>query len=232
MDPDVVDQMQSGIRHQVRRLLGKSGRGLRALTPRALLGLLCAGAFTPLLVATAPITGPAAIAGLSVVSAVGAESLFELIKKGLERLAGDGSETGDVEERTAAVLATEIEHVLAADDESAARLRDEIAGILKRVGAASVALEEIKDSEGETDVNRSLEVAEALAALVQDFDEFGSVLADVRTTVIDIRRVLDRLAPAAAGRDEISVTSERSLTGWMLTRGYPGGPTTRCWLPP
>jgi hypothetical protein len=71
-----------------------------------------------------------------VAGAPGAESLGEVVRKGLERLAAGGDETGGVEERTAAVLATEVEQGLAADDEGAARLRGEIAGILKRGGYA------------------------------------------------------------------------------------------------
>ena len=203
----------------MRRLLGRGGHGLRALTPRALLGLLYAGASAPLLVA-ASISDPTAIAGLAVVGAVGAGPLGEVIKNGLERLARDSGETGDAEERTAAVLAAEVEQALARDDEGAARLRGEIAAILKQVGAASVALEEVRDPESGTDVNRSLEVAQALAALAQDFGEFSFLLADVRATVTDIRQVLDRVVPAAAGRDEI-ILYLRTLFDWLNTDPWP-----------
>jgi hypothetical protein len=143
-----------------------------------------------------------------------------VIKNGLERLARDGGETGDAEEKTAVILAAEVEQALAADDEGAVRLRGEIARILKRVGAASVALEEIRDPESGTDVNRSLEVAEALAALAQDFGEFSFLLAEVQATVADIRQVLDRIVPAAAGRDEI-ILYLRTLFDWLNTDPWP-----------
>jgi hypothetical protein len=155
-----------------------------------------------------------------VFGALGAESLAEVIKNGLERLAGDGDETGGVEERTAEVLATEVEQALAVDDEGAARLRVEIAGILNRVGAASVALEEVRDSESGIDVNRSLELAEALAALAQDFGEFSFLLAEVHATLADIRQVLDQMVLTAAGRDEI-VLYLRTLKDWLNSDPWP-----------
>ncbi len=65
-DPAEIQRMQDGVRAAVLRAARGSGRGLREVSPRVLLSLLCAGAFSPFL------TGPAAVAGIGVLSALGA----------------------------------------------------------------------------------------------------------------------------------------------------------------
>jgi WD40 repeat protein len=185
LDPVDADRMRSGIRRQVRRMLGRGGGWLRARTPKAALALLCAGAFAPLLVAGAPVT--AAVAAVAVVGAVGAETLAEVIRKGLERLARDGEHT---EERAAAVLFAEFEQALAADDENASRLRAAIAQIFQQVGVSSAALEAAGDPEAGGDVDARRAVTETLAQLGLEFTEFRFVLYDVQASVTRIEILL------------------------------------------
>lgn len=75
--------MQAGLRAALLRAAGGSVRGLRGVSPRALLALLCAGAFSPLLPVAAGITGAAAVAGIGVLSAIGAHVLGGIVGEAL-----------------------------------------------------------------------------------------------------------------------------------------------------
>jgi hypothetical protein len=67
--------MQEGMRAALICAAPGSGRGLRALSPRALTSLLCAGAFAPLIPAVVGISGVVVLAGFEVLAALGTHVL-------------------------------------------------------------------------------------------------------------------------------------------------------------
>src|SRR5687768_16712725 len=86
---DPSEQMRDGVRARVARLAGGAGAGARRWSPPALLGVLCAGAFAPLL--TAGVGGAALVsAGIGAVTAVGGNVLTDVVKAGVQRLDEDG----------------------------------------------------------------------------------------------------------------------------------------------
>jgi WD40 repeat protein len=170
-------------------MLARGTGWLQGRTPKAVLALLCAGAFAPFLPVAVPVAaGTAAAAALAVAGALGAEMLADVIKKGLERLSGDRDEA-----RTAEVIAAEIERALDADGPDAASLRAEIARIFQVVDVSSVALDAAGDGESRDDIGARLAMAEALAKLGQEFAEFRSVLDAVQVTVTRIEGLLQRV---------------------------------------
>src|SRR6266700_2735816 len=125
-----IPRMQAGVRACVARVTGNSGRGLRELSPPALLSLLCAAAFAPLVVVGAGITGAAAVAGLGVLSSVGSGALTGVLTTAIDRLSKH-----DDRRRLPAVaveshIARRIELVLAKEDQNARALRADIAAVL------------------------------------------------------------------------------------------------------
>ena len=134
-----VSRMQGGVRAWVQRTAHGGEHQLRKLSPPVLLSLLCAGAFSPLLVA-AGVTGAVAVAGIGVLSSVGGGMLTEVLTGALERLRehddGDEPSGSELEER----IALEIRGVLEAGDARARDLRDDIARVLKQIDAGGTAL--------------------------------------------------------------------------------------------
>jgi hypothetical protein len=186
LSQETIGELRSGIQVGVRRALRRGGRGLRSLTPPAVLALLCASAFSPLLVA-AGVTSVTAVAGLGVAGALGAETLAEVIKKALERLAGAGGDVEEPGERVEREVEAAVNQALDAGGDRADRLRTEIASILQRIGAASVALDAVADHS----IADRVEVTEALNRLGAKFGEFAFLVTDVHATAIDIKDMLE-----------------------------------------
>lgn len=182
-----VSRMQGGVRAWVQRTAHGGEHQLRKLSPPVLLSLLCAGAFSPLLVA-AGVTGAVAVAGIGVLSSVGGGMLTEVLTGALERLRehddGDEPSGSELEER----IALEIRGVLEAGDARARDLRDDIARVLKQIDAGGTALRAAIETRSERVLS---DVTAAIGELGTGFAELEFLIQNVAVTAAQIQETLD-----------------------------------------
>jgi len=186
-------RMRAGIR---RGVLSRVGGGLRRVSPPALLAVLCASAFGPV-VAAAVGAGSVVVAGIVVFGSVGAQMLSDVIASQIDRWrAGGGKPTQAEFERA---LAERIERHLSEGGPDAGVLRADIAAVLRHVDAAGAALEAAVHS-GDEGLQRLLTTE--LAELSGRFGEFGFVLEQVRRSAGEIQEILrQQNAESRADRD-------------------------------
>ena len=190
--------MQAGVRAWVLRTARGGGRGLRESSPPVLSSLLCAAAFSPLIAASAGVSGAgtAVVAGIGVASSVGSGLLSGVIANALARLRSHGerreSSAGPGEEVAGEVLeaevAQEIRRMLAAGDATSAALRAEIAAMLAEIDAGGTMLRAAIETGSEQ--VRS-EVIAAIGVLGIGFAELGFLITDVARTATQIQESLD-----------------------------------------
>ncbi|MEV4890300.1 AAA family ATPase, partial [Nonomuraea sp. NPDC055795] len=183
MSTDQAELMRAGVRARVARLVRAAGSGAQRWTPPALIAMLSAGAFGPLLLSG---VGGAAVASAAVgaLTAVGGNVLTDVIKAAVARL-GETGTSEDLEDE----LERQIQLVLRADGEPAARLRAEIARILGPAGAVRAALEEAIAS-GDRELQARLTAG--LAELGEEFTEFRFVLIDLGAQLRALCASVDR----------------------------------------
>jgi hypothetical protein len=109
-----------------------------------LLSFLYASAVSPVVAASAGVTGAAAVAGAGVVSCVGGGVLSTVIASALDRMRERGGKAEpspeDLEEGLEEGIAGQIQEILSAGGADAEALRTEIAGVLEAVDAGGTAL--------------------------------------------------------------------------------------------
>ena len=177
--------MRDGVRARVVRLAASAGVGAHRWSPPALLGVLCAGAFAPLL--TAGVGGAALVsAGIGAIASVGGNVLTDVVKAGVERL---GGEDGGLSPQELEVeLERQIRDALEAGGEDADRLRSEIAVVLEKVGAVGAAL----DAAVQTgDGTLLAELAAGFTETGHRFTEFGFLLGDLQAELRLVRDGVD-----------------------------------------
>jgi WD40 repeat protein len=153
-----------------------------------LLSLLCAAAFSPLIVVGAGISAAAAVAGIGILSSVGSGVLTGVITAALDQLRPAGARRAGSAEDLEAAIAQQIQAVFAAAGADAAALRTEIAGVLKEINAGGTALREAFETGNEQ--VRSTVVA-ALGELSTDFAELRFLLGDVFAAAGEIQASQD-----------------------------------------
>ncbi len=218
-DPAEIQRMQDGVRAAVLRAARGSGRGLREVSPRVLLSLLCAGAFSPFL------TGPAAVAGIGVLSALGAHVLSDVVAGALERRRRAGERRSASASELEEEIARQIERALAAGDANARTLRAEIAAVLEEIDAGGTALRAAIE-DGSERVRR--DVIAAIGMLGACFAELGFLLKDVARAAAaiqqgldkqgaDIRAIIDQNARQSTeirlAREDLAVIERRTRAG-------------------
>jgi uncharacterized protein YwlG (UPF0340 family) len=181
-------RMQDGVRATVLRAASGSGRGLREVSPRVLLSLLCAGALSPLFPASAGITDAAAVAGIGVLSSVGAGVLSGIVARALDRLRPSGVRRAGSAAELEEEIARQIERALAAGDANARTLRAEIAAVLEEIDAGGTALRAAMEDGSER--VRS-DVIAAIGRLGAGFAELGFLVKDVARAAAEIQQGLD-----------------------------------------
>jgi WD40 repeat protein len=192
-DPEAADPpdlMRAGVRARVARLARSAAGGVQRWSPPALVAALCAGAFAPLLT-TGLGTAAIASAGVGALSGVGGNVLADVALAALERLGppeGD-EDSEDGIERLEEAVERGVREVLEAGGDRAAELRGEIAEVLREIGAVGAALEGAVRT-GDRELQSRL--ADGLAALGEEFAEFGFVLADLGAQLRLIREAVDR----------------------------------------
>ena len=182
-----VERMRGGVRNWLRVRRG-GGRALRELSPPALLSLLCASAFGPLVESGAGITGATVVASIGVLSSVGGNVLADVLTGAIDQLRGRGkgslAERDEIEE----VLSREIGAVLARGDATASELRVEIGSVLGQIDASGTMLRAAVESGSE---RVRTEVVAAIGLLGSEFAELGFLIGDVATTAAKIQQDLD-----------------------------------------
>ncbi|WP_329086386.1 nSTAND1 domain-containing NTPase [Streptosporangium sp. NBC_01469] len=184
---DHAELMRDGVRVRVARLAKAAGTGARRWSPPALLAVLAAGAFGPLLLSG---LGAAALvsAAVGAATAVGGNVLTDVLKAGVTRIGPNGGKPPA--EGLEAELERQFQQVLEAGGQQADLLREQLADILRQSGAVGAAIEEAIRS-GDRELQASL--AAGLARLGEEFGEFGFVLAELGVQLRSIREGVDRL---------------------------------------
>ncbi|MFI7537324.1 AAA family ATPase, partial [Streptosporangium sp. NPDC049376] len=183
---DHAELMRDGVRARVARLAKAAGTGARRWSPPALLAVLSAGAFGPLLLSG---LGAAELAAAAVgaVTAVGGNVLTDMLKAGVARIEPNGKSPG---EELEADLERQFQQMLEAGGRQADLLRGQLADILRQTGAVGAAVEEAIRS-GNRELQASL--TSGLTRLGEEFGEFGFVLAELGVQLRSIREGVDRL---------------------------------------
>jgi WD40 repeat protein len=176
------------MRNGARKWVLRAGHDLRGTSAPALLSMLCAAAFCPLIAVGTDITGAAAVAGMGVLSSVGGGVLADVITKAIDRLrrqnAGRSPSTSEMEE----VLASEIGKVLAAGAESAAAMRAEIGKVLEETDLGGAILREAIKA-GDEQLRSDL--ITAIDVLGSDFADLSFLVSDVAAAAASIQHDLD-----------------------------------------
>ncbi len=219
--------MRSGARKWIRR----TGHDLRGISGPALLSMLCAAAFCPLV--AIGVTGAAAVASIGVLSSVGSGVLTDVIIKAIDRLRGeDGGHPASPPEIERA-LSAEIGKVLTGGAADAAELRAEIGTVLGKIDLGDAMLREVIES---GDQQLRTDLIAAIGVLGSDFAELGFLIKDVARAAARIQQDLDeqrantrviveqnvgQSAEIRRAREDLAVIERRTRSG---PRGDDGGP--------
>ena len=176
------------MRNGARKWLLRAGRESRAIPAPALLAMLSAAAFSPLIVVGAGITGAAAVAGMGVLSSVGGGVLTDVITKAIDRLRRQGADGSPPPSEIEKVLASEIGKVLAAGTAAASAMRAEIGQVLEGIDLGGAMLREAIDSGNE---QLRSDLVAAVSVLGSDFAELGFLVSDVAAAATRIQQDLD-----------------------------------------
>lgn len=181
-DTSEAGLMRCGARKWIRR----TGPDLRGISGPALLSMLCAAAFCPLI--AIGVTGAAAVAGIGVLSSVGSGVLADVIIKAIDRLRAENGEHAASAPGIEQALAAEIGKVLTAGAADAAELRAEIGTVLGKIDLGGAMLREVIES-GDEQLRDDLTAA--VGVLGSDFTELGFLIKDVAAAAARIQQDLD-----------------------------------------
>ncbi len=183
------NNVQAGLmRDGAQKWILRAGHDLREISPTALLSLLCAAAFCPVIAVGAGITGAAAVAGIGVLSSVGGGVLTGVITDAIDRLRGHNAESSPSPPEIERALASEIGKVLTAGAADASALRAEIGAVLKQIDLGGDMLREAIDSGNE---QLRSDLITAISVLGSDFAELSFLVSDVVAAAARIQHDLD-----------------------------------------
>ncbi len=190
-DRTEIARMQAGIRAWVMRTASGSARGLRRIPPPALLSMLCASAFSPLMSVSAGLTGAAASAGFTVLSSVSGGALSGIIASALDRAHAHDDRPASASADLERELAGEISRILEAGDADAQALRAEIAAVLRAIDAGRTMLSAAIET-GNDQVHRDL--VAAVEVLGTGFAQMEFLISDVARAAAEVQQSLDEQA--------------------------------------
>ena len=121
--------------------MSRGSHGLRGMSAPALLSLLCAAAFTPLLQVGSVITGAMAVTGIGILSSLGGNVLSGVIVEAVEHLRPSGKPGTGSPDDLERELSRRIEAALAVGDSNARALSAEIAAVFKKIDAGETMLQ-------------------------------------------------------------------------------------------
>ncbi len=224
-DFDEVERLQAGIRTWLLRAARSGRHELRDIGAPDLLPLLCAAAFGPAL-ADGP-NAVADVAGMAVLSSVGASVLADLLDEAAGRARsaiGPGDQASRSLERE---ISGSVGKVLAARDQHADDLRSDIAMVMRDIDAGGTVIRAAIEA-GDEELER--EVLAAIEALSAEFGDLAFLLADLARAAGEIQDSLAdqggelRTAGEQVGRQSADVRLIREELAVIEQR-------TRHWLP-
>jgi hypothetical protein len=245
-DFEEVERLQAGIRGWLLRSARGGRHDLRNGAGSAMLPLLCAAAFGPVLAGTGAgtattVTGPR----LGVLATIGADALARVLDEADSRarsgeMSGDEqslSAQQDLGRRLEREIGRGIAAALAARDDRAAELRSDIAMVLREIDAGGTVFRAAIET-GDAELEH--EVLAAFEALSSEFGDMAFMLADLARAAGEIQDSLGgqgaelRAASLQVGRqaadvrmirEELAVI-ERRARQWQPEPAGPGEPGT------
>jgi WD40 repeat protein len=235
-DFEEVERLQAGIQAWVLRMARSGRHDLRGIDGPAVLPLLCAAAFGPVLAdADGPAPGPAR---MGVLTSVGADVLAHRLTEASSRARSASPDAPDLNRNLEAEISRAVGEVLAARDEHAGELRSDIAMVMREIDAGGTMFRAAIEA-GDTEVER--EVLAALEALGAEFGDMAFMLSDLARAAGEIQDSLDgqgaelraareRAARQSADvrliREELAVIEQRPGR-WQLEPAGPSAPGPR-----
>jgi len=226
-DLEEVEQVQAGIREWLHRTASGGRHELRGIPASAVLPLLCAAAFGPALADASDLTSAAAVAGIGVLSSVGASALGELLGDALER-ARKAHPSGDLSRHDLQrEIAQSTKEALSAADARAGQVRSDLAMVLREIDAGGTVFRAAIEA---ADEELQHEILAAVEAVSTEFGEMGFLLADLSHAAEEIQHSLSsqgtelRTASEKVGRQSADVRMAREELAIIEQR-------TRQWLP-
>ena len=199
--------MQEGVRDWVRQTTRHAGNGQNAASPAALLSLLCASAFRPLLMPSG-----AAAADIAVLSPGDGRALAGAFTDTLAQLRQHGRAHPPSRDELEEGLARQIQQTLTAGGQRTDDLRSEIASVLQQIDAGGTALRAAMEEPGE---RARADVIGAIGVISSGFGELEFLLTDAAKAAEEIQEHLD--AEGANARAAIE-RNERQSTDVRLVR--------------
>jgi WD40 repeat protein len=209
--------MQEGVRDWVRQTTRHAGNGQDAASPAALLSLLCASAFRPLLMRSG-----AAAADVAVLSPAGG-ALAGAVTDTLAQLRQHDRAHPPSRDELEKGIARQIQQTLAAGGQRADGLRGEIASVLKEIDAGGTALRAAME---EPDERARAHVVGAIGAISSGFGELEFLVTDAAKAAEEMQERLDvegANARAAIERNERQSTDVRLVREDLAVTTGPGG---------
>jgi WD40 repeat protein len=234
-----VVRLQEGIREWLLHSARNGRYELRGIPASAVPPLLCAAAFGPVLADAAGLDSAVAVAvaGVGVLSSVGARALGDVLAGALDQVrsaqpAGDLSR-GDVRRE----ISRSIKEILSSDDPRAHDVRSDIAMVLREIDAGGTVFRASIEA-GDEELQR--EVLAAIEAVSTEFGELEFMIADLARAAgeiqdslggqgTELRAASEQVARQSADvrviREELNVI-ERRTQQWIPGSGdeEPGGP--------
>jgi hypothetical protein len=231
-DFEEVVRLQAGIREWLLRTARNGRHELRGIPAPAVLPLLCAAAFGPVLTQAADLGGATAVARIGVLSSVGASALGDVLAQALDRVrsahpGGDPSR-GEVQRD----VARSVQEALSAGDARADEVRSDVAMVLREIDAGGTAFRAAIEA-GDEELER--QVLTAVGAVSAEFGELEFLLADLARAAgeiqdslggqgTELRAASEQVARQSADvrviREELAVIEQR-------TRQWVPGPAGR-----
>ena len=233
-----VVRLQEGIREWLLRSARNGRRELRGIPASAVPPLLCAAAFGPVLADAAGLDSAAAVAGVGVLSLVGAGALGDVLASALDQVrlahpAGDLSR-GDVRRE----INRSVKEILSSDDPRVMHdVRSDIAMVLREIDAGGTVFRASIEAGNE---ELQHEVLAAIEAVSAEFGELEFMIADLARAAgeiqdslggqgTELRAATEQVARQSADvrviREELAVIEQRTQQ-WIPGSGdeEPGGP--------
>ena len=228
-DFEEVERLQAGIREWLLRTSRNGRHELREIQAPAVLPLLCAAAFGSALATSGDLASASAVARIGVLSSVDAAALGDVLRGALEHARSAHSSADPSRYDIQREITLSLRELLATADaqaDEAARVRSDIAMVLREIDAGGTAFRAAIES-GSEELQR--EVLAAVEAVSTEFGELAFLLGDLARTAgevqdglrgqgTELRTSSEQVGRQSADvrliREELAVI-ERRATGWL-----------------
>ena len=228
-DFEEVERLQAGIREWLLRTSRNGRHELRDLHAPAVLPLLCAAAFGSALAASGDLASSSAVARIGVLSSVDATALGDVLARALEHARSAHASADPSRYDIQREINLSLREILGSADgqaDHAARVRSDIAMVLREIDAGGTVFRAAIES-GSEELQR--EVLAAVEAVSAEFGELAFLLGDLARAAGEVQDGLSgqgtelRTSSEQVGRqsadvrlirEELAVIERRS-TGWL-----------------